>query len=55
MTVQIKNNECQHEIGCMIPQRDIDGNYIKPEFMRCNNCNLILLPPTDYTRGRIMN
>lgn len=55
MTVQSKGNECQHKNGVMIPQQDLDGNYIKPEFMICDDCRLITPPPTDYTRWRIMN
>jgi len=35
---------CIHSSGVMIPQVDDDGNYVKPEFMICNNCRLVTKP-----------
>ncbi len=32
---------CKHESGVMIPEQDIDGNYIKPRFMLCTDCRLV--------------
>ena len=45
--------DCQHISGTMIPLQDKDGKYIKPQFMICNECNAITLPPTQYSRGRM--
>ena len=25
----------------MIPQQDIDGNYVKPEYMICDDCRAV--------------
>ena len=35
-------NNCKHDTGVMIPQTDLKGNYIKPEFMICTDCRLVL-------------
>lgn len=32
---------CNHQNGVMIPQQDVDGNYVKPKFMICSNCRLV--------------
>ncbi len=41
MTVVKSCIPCQHNNGVMIPQTDIDGNYIKPEFMICSDCRFV--------------
>jgi len=41
---------CNHQNGVMIPQTDNDGNYVKPEFMICNNCRLVTKP-----KGMLVN
>lgn len=33
---------CSHETGVMIPQINLKGKYVKPEFMICDNCRLVL-------------
>ena len=33
--------DCKHQSGVMIPQQDLDSNYVKPEFMICTNCRFV--------------
>ena len=33
---------CEHKTGVMIPEQDLDGNYIKPNYMLCTDCRLVL-------------
>lgn len=32
---------CYHKNGVMIPQQDLDGNYVKPEYMICSDCRAV--------------
>ena len=32
---------CKHKTGVMIPQRDINGDYVKPEYMICDDCRAV--------------
>lgn len=45
------SEQCEHKHGVMIPQTDLDGNYVKPEFMICTNCRLVLKPITLETKS----
>lgn len=46
MTDELKCNSgietCKHESGVMIPEQDLDGNYVKPTHMICDKCRFIL-------------
>lgn len=42
---------CEHRNGTMIPQVDLDGKYIKSEYMICNECRLVTITPTQYSGG----
>ena len=42
LTKQTERISCQHKNGVMIPQRDLEGNYVKPTHMICNECRLVL-------------
>lgn len=33
---------CLHINGVMIPNKDLDGNYIKPQYMLCGTCNTVV-------------
>ena len=34
--------QCEHKSGVMIPQRNIIGEWVEPEYWMCDNCRLII-------------
>lgn len=37
----ICSKHCEHKTGVMIPQRDLNGDYVKPEYMICDDCRAV--------------
>ena len=38
----LKQEPCKHDNGCMIPQTDSDGKYVKPQYMICSGCQKVV-------------
>jgi len=47
----MSNVNCKHDTGVMIPQTDLKGNYIKPEFMICTDCRLVFNPTSPNSKS----